>query len=152
MSSSAAARLPDGHEEPQFSLAKDEQKARALDLTVVTVAIPYLMSACAQLAYLVSKRRKVHGWLLTRDLSITGAAVLFSMWVTFASGYSAVYEALVIILAGIVLYAFLKAHREAAGLVAAPADLDVPEEPPCTIATCGSPGLGGSSHDTRRAV
>jgi len=96
-----------------------------VDLTVVTVAIPYLMSACAQLTYLVSRRRKVHGWLLTRDLSITGAAVLFSMWVTFASGYSAVYEALVIILAGIILYAFLKAHREAAGLVPAPADLDV---------------------------
>jgi basic amino acid/polyamine antiporter, APA family len=97
-----------------------------VDLTVVTVAIPYLMSACAQLAYLVSKRRKVQGWLLARDLSITGAAVLFSMWVAFASGYAAVYEALVIILAGIVLYAFLKAHREAAGLVPAPADAELP--------------------------
>ena len=96
-----------------------------VDLTVVTVAIPYLMSACAQLAYLVSRRRRVHGWLLTRDLAITGAAVLFSMWVTFASGYSAVYEALVIILAGIILYAFLKAHREAVGLVPAPVDLEV---------------------------
>jgi APA family basic amino acid/polyamine antiporter len=91
-------------------------------LTVVTVAIPYLMSACAQLAYLVSRRRKVHGWLLARDLSVTGAAVLFSMWVTFASGYAAVYEALVIVLAGIVVYAFLKARREAAGLVPEPAD------------------------------
>jgi basic amino acid/polyamine antiporter, APA family len=36
MSSSAAARLPDGHEEPQFSSAKDEQKARALGLTSAT--------------------------------------------------------------------------------------------------------------------
>jgi APA family basic amino acid/polyamine antiporter len=93
-----------------------------VDLTVVTVAIPYLMSACAQLAYLVSRRRKVHGWLLARDLSVTGAAVLFSMWVTFASGYAAVYQALVIVLAGVVAYAFLKAHREAAGLVPAPVD------------------------------
>jgi basic amino acid/polyamine antiporter, APA family len=32
-----------------------------VDLTVVTVAIPYLFSACAQLAYLVSKRRRVQG-------------------------------------------------------------------------------------------
>ena len=31
-------------------------------LTVVTVAIPYLFSACAQLAYLVSQRRRVQGW------------------------------------------------------------------------------------------
>src|SRR5487761_1552584 len=40
-----------------------------VDLTVVTVAIPYLFSACAQLTYLVSRRRPVQGWLLARDLS-----------------------------------------------------------------------------------
>ena len=93
-----------------------------VDLTVVTVAIPYLFSACAQLAYLVSKRRRVQGWLLTRDLSIAGAAVLFSMWVTFAAGYAAVYQALVIVLVGVVIYAFLKAGRERSGQVPAPAD------------------------------
>ena len=42
-------------------------------LTVVTVAIPYLFSACAQLAYLVSRRRRVQGWALARDLAIAGA-------------------------------------------------------------------------------
>ena len=49
-----------------------------VDLTVVTVAIPYLFSACAQLTYLVSRRRPVQGWLLARDLSISrrGGAVL----------------------------------------------------------------------------
>jgi len=92
-----------------------------VDLTVVTVAIPYLMSACAQLTYLVSRRRRVQGWLLARDLLITAAAVLFSMWVTFAAGYAAVYQALVIVLAGIILYAFLKARRERLGQVAEPA-------------------------------
>ncbi|MFZ0050045.1 MAG: hypothetical protein WAL16_29725, partial [Streptosporangiaceae bacterium] len=93
-----------------------------VDLTVVTVAIPYLFSACAQLTYLVSRRRRVEGWRLSRDLSIAGAAVLFSMWVTFAAGYAAVYQALVIVLAGVILYAFLKARRERLGQVAAPAD------------------------------
>jgi basic amino acid/polyamine antiporter, APA family len=82
-----------------------------VDLTVVTTAIPYLMSACAQLAYLVSRQRAVNGWLLGRDLAIAGAATAFSMWVTFAAGYSAVYQALVIACAGIVLYAFLKGRR-----------------------------------------
>jgi APA family basic amino acid/polyamine antiporter len=43
---------------------------------------PYFLSACAQLTYLVSRRRPVQGWLLARDLSITGAGVLFSLWVT----------------------------------------------------------------------
>ncbi len=93
-----------------------------VDLTVVTVAVPYFFSACAQLTYLVSKRRRVQGWLLARDLSISGAAVLFSMWVTFASGYSAVYEAVVVVLAGIIIYAFLNARRETVGQVQAPVD------------------------------
>ena len=93
-----------------------------VDLTVVTVAIPYLFSACAQLTYLVAKRRPVQGWALTRDLTITIAAVLFSLWVTFAAGYSAVYQAMVVVLAGIILYAFVRAHREPASAVPAPAD------------------------------
>ena len=85
-----------------------------VDLTVVTVAIPYLFSACAQLAYLASRSRPVQGWLLARDLSIAGASVLFSLWVTFAAGYQAVYQALVIVLAGIVLYALVSARRSSA--------------------------------------
>jgi APA family basic amino acid/polyamine antiporter len=86
-----------------------------VDLTVVTVAIPYLFSACAQLAYLVSRRRRVQGWRLGRDLAIAGTSVLFSLWVTFAAGYQAVYQALVLVLAGIVLYAFIAARRQPAG-------------------------------------
>jgi APA family basic amino acid/polyamine antiporter len=91
-------------------------------LTVVTVAIPYLFSACAQLTYLVSKRRRVQGWQLIRDLSIAGAGVLFSMWVTFAAGYQSVYQALILVLAGVVLYAFLRARREDTGQVPVPED------------------------------
>jgi APA family basic amino acid/polyamine antiporter len=94
-----------------------------VNLTVVTVAIPYFISAIAQLTYLVSRRRRVQGWLLARDLSVAGASVLFSMWVTFASGYQAVYQALVAILAGLVLYVFVKARRERLGEVAEPVDL-----------------------------
>jgi APA family basic amino acid/polyamine antiporter len=98
-----------------------------VDLTVVTVAIPYLFSACAQLAYLVSRRRRVQGWQLARDLTIAGAGVLFSMWVTFAAGYQSVYQALIVVLAGVVLYAFLAARRENHGEV--PAPQDNPAEP-----------------------
>lgn len=91
-----------------------------VDLSVVTVAIPYFFSACAQLTYLVSKRRKAQGWVLARDLSIAGAAVLFSLWITFTAGYQAVYQALLLLLVGIPIYAFLKARRERLGLVAVP--------------------------------
>jgi len=80
-------------------------------LTVVTVAIPYLFSACAQLSWLVSGRRTVQGWLLVRDLAITGASVLFSLWVTFAAGYQAVYLAMLVVLAGVIIYAFMNSRR-----------------------------------------
>ncbi len=93
-----------------------------VDLTVVTVAIPYFFSAIAQLTYLVSRRRRVQGWQLARDLSVAGASVLFSLWVTFASGYQVVYQALVVILAGLVLYAFLNARRQRLGEAAEPTD------------------------------
>jgi basic amino acid/polyamine antiporter, APA family len=93
-----------------------------VDLTVVTVAIPYLFSACAQLTYLVSRRRRVQGWLLARDLLICGVSALFSLWVTFASGYQAVYAALVVVLAGVILYAFLNARREDSGQIPDPVD------------------------------
>jgi APA family basic amino acid/polyamine antiporter len=93
-----------------------------VDLTVVTVAIPYFMSAIAQLTFLVSRRRRVQGWRLARDLTVAGASVLFSMWVTFASGYQVVYQALVVLLVGLILYAFLNARRERLGEITEPVD------------------------------
>jgi APA family basic amino acid/polyamine antiporter len=92
-------------------------------LSVVTVAIPYFFSACAQFSYLVSRRRTVQGAAFARDLAITMAGLLFSLWVTFASGYQAVYQAMVLVLFGIPLYGFLKARKERLGLVAEPVDM-----------------------------
>ena len=105
-----------------------------VDLTVVTVAIPYFFSACAQLTFLVSRRRRVQGWLLTRDLAIAAAAVLFSLWVTFAAGYASVYQALLVVLIGVIIYAFLKARRERLGQAQAP-DAVAAGEPPAGIPT-----------------
>ncbi len=96
-----------------------------VDLSVVTVAIPYFFSAIAQLTYLVSRRRRVEGWRLARDLAVAGTSVLFSMWVTFASGYQVVYQAMVVILAGLILYAFMNARRQRLGVAAEP--IEAPE-------------------------
>jgi len=92
-------------------------------LSVVTVAIPYFFAACAQLSYLVSRRRRVSGWALTRDLAIAGASVLFSLWVTAASGYQAAYQALIGVLIGLPIYAFLKARKEREGTAPEPVEL-----------------------------
>lgn len=93
-------------------------------LSVVTVAIPYFISACAQLAFLASGRRKVNGWALARDGAVAVVGVMFSLWVTFASGYQSVYQAMLLLLLGIPLYAFLKARRERLGEVEAPVEFD----------------------------
>ena len=92
--------------------------------SVVTVAIPYFFSACAQLSYLISRRRKVEGWRLARDIAISVASMLFALWVTMASGYQSVYQTMLLVLVGVPIYAFLKARRERDGLVAEPVDQD----------------------------
>lgn len=94
-----------------------------VNLTVMTVALAYFFSALAQLTYLVSRRHRVQGWRLARDLAVAGTGVLFSLWVTFASGYQVVYQAMVVILAGMVLYAFLNARRQRLGETREPVDL-----------------------------
>ena len=91
-------------------------------LSVVTVAIPYFLSACAQLAFLVSRRRKVQGWALARDLTVATVGGLFALWVTFAQGYQAVYQTMLLLLVGIPLYGFLKARRERLGMAAEPVE------------------------------
>jgi hypothetical protein len=48
---------------------------------------------------------------------------MFSLWVTFASGYQSVYQAMLLLLLGIPLYGFLKARRERMGEVAEPIEL-----------------------------
>jgi APA family basic amino acid/polyamine antiporter len=92
-------------------------------LSVVTVAIPYFISACAQLTYLVSGRRRVEGWTLTRDLTIAVLGGMFAMWVTFSSGYLAVYQTVLLLMVGVPLYSFLKARRERLGMVETPVEV-----------------------------
>ena len=100
-----------------------------VNLTVMTVAIAYFLSALAQLTYLISRRRRVQGWALARDLTVAGTGVAFSMWVTFAAGYQVVYQGLVVILTGLILYAFLNARRQRLGEASEPDELSL-EQPP----------------------
>lgn len=109
------------------SLFGMENPSAWVSFGIALTAIPYFFSACAQFAYLVSRRRKVVGAALTRDLAIAVTGMLFSLWVTFASGYQSVYQAMVLVLFGIPLYGFLKARKERLGLV--PEPVDMPEVP-----------------------
>jgi APA family basic amino acid/polyamine antiporter len=108
-----------------------------VNLTVMTVAIAYFFSALAQLTYLVSRRRRVQGWALARDLAVAGTGILFSMWVTFAAGYQVVYQGLAVILTGLILYAFLNARRQRLGESREPEEL-CPEDDAMSNAACAT--------------
>jgi APA family basic amino acid/polyamine antiporter len=101
-------------------------------LSVVTVAIPYFIAAAAQFTFLVSRRRRVQGWAFARDMSVAVVGLLFSLWVTFSSGYAAVYQALLLVLVGIPLYGFLKARRERLGQIEETVDMppEMADAPP----------------------
>lgn len=95
-------------------------------LSVVTVAIPYFFAACAQLTYLVSRRRRVQGAALVRNLAVSVVSALFSLWITAAAGYQAVYQGLLLVLIGVPLYAFLRVVRDRKDdpVTAEPAQMD----------------------------
>jgi APA family basic amino acid/polyamine antiporter len=45
--------------------------------------------------------------LLFVGVVVSGIGALFSMWVTLAAGYQSVYQALILVLAGVILHAFV---------------------------------------------
>ncbi len=51
------------------------------------------------------------------------------MWVTFAADWAAVYQAMILVLAGVIIYAFIKSWRERLGQMPEPADKPPLERP-----------------------
>lgn len=72
--------------------------------------------------------------MLARDLLIACLSVLFSLWVGMAAGYQSVYQAMLLLLIGIPIYAFLKVRRERLGQTPEP-DEEIPADEPVTLVT-----------------
>ncbi|MFF2145796.1 amino acid permease [Kitasatospora sp. NPDC058190] len=89
-------------------------------LSVLTAVIPYLVSAAAQLLWLVQHgRAELDRRRLARDVTVTVLALVFSYWSIQGSGYQTVYYGLFTVLLGIPVYIWLK--RERSGSATAPA-------------------------------
>ncbi|OUC93966.1 amino acid permease [Streptosporangium minutum] len=84
---------------------------KILLIATFTTVIPYFFSACAQLFWLVTGARKVHGARLGRDLAITAVAILFAFWMTYGAGTEAVFIGFLMMLVGIPVYIWTKAKR-----------------------------------------
>ncbi|MEU8774346.1 amino acid permease [Streptomyces sp. NPDC048606] len=84
-------------------------------VTTFTATVPYLLSTAAQLYFLASGQgERVHRGRLVRDAALACLAFGFSMWLVAGSGYAAVYQGVLFLFAGVLVYALMSARRHRA--------------------------------------
>ncbi|WP_432013281.1 amino acid permease [Streptomyces cucumeris] len=81
-------------------------------ITTFSATVPYLLAAGAQLYFLLSGRRDQvrkgrFGWDVT--LALTGFG--FSFWLVAGAGYAAVYQGVLFLFAGVLVYVWMAARR-----------------------------------------
>ncbi|WP_225079516.1 MULTISPECIES: amino acid permease [unclassified Streptomyces] len=84
-------------------------------VTTFTATVPYLLATAAQIFHLVSGRReRVDRARLVRDAVVAGGAAAFSLWLVAGAGYAAVYQGVLFLFAGVLVYAVMAARRSRA--------------------------------------
>ncbi|MFH8294198.1 amino acid permease [Streptomyces sp. NPDC018059] len=82
-------------------------------ITTFTATVPYLLATVAQIYFLVSGQgARVHRGRLVRDAVLAGVAFAFSMWLVAGSGYAAVYQGVLFLFAGVLVYAVMAARKQ----------------------------------------
>ncbi|MGW4159813.1 amino acid permease [Streptomyces sp. NPDC004788] len=85
-------------------------------VTTFTATVPYLLSTAAQIHFLLSgQREKVSRARLARDGVLALAAFGFSLWLVAGSGYAAVYQGVLFLFVGVLVYAVMAARKARAG-------------------------------------
>lgn len=83
-------------------------------ITTFTATVPYLLATAAQIFHLVSGRRdRVDGRRLVRDAVVAVIAAAFSLWLVAGAGYAAVYQGVLFLFAGVLVYAVMAARKRA---------------------------------------
>ncbi|MFJ7204936.1 amino acid permease [Streptomyces sp. NPDC098789] len=84
-------------------------------VTTFTATVPYLLSTAAQIYFLVSGQgERVAPGRLVRDGILAAVAFGFSMWLVAGSGYEAVYQGVLFLFAGVLVYAVMSARKQRA--------------------------------------
>ncbi|MFI6411504.1 amino acid permease [Streptomyces sp. NPDC050585] len=90
-------------------------------VTTFTATVPYLLSTAAQIYFLLSGQgERVRGARLVRDGVLAALAAGFSMWLVAGSGYAAVYQGVLFLFAGVLVYAWMSARKDRDAAEAAP--------------------------------
>ncbi|MCB0917961.1 MAG: amino acid permease [Actinobacteria bacterium] len=84
-------------------------------LTGVTAAVPYFMSALAQLYYLFTAGKIVEPKSFAKDMIVGIVALVFSFWFVFGSGEQATFWAYLLILVGYIVLLGLYVKRKRHG-------------------------------------
>ncbi|MFI9154455.1 amino acid permease [Streptomyces sp. NPDC053367] len=80
-------------------------------VTTFTATVPYLLATAAQIFHLV-RGEQVDKARLLRDALVAAVAFGFSMWLVAGAGYAAVYQGVLFLFAGVLVYAWLAARRQ----------------------------------------
>ncbi|CAM5352458.1 transporter [Streptomyces spiroverticillatus] len=84
-------------------------------VTTFTATVPYLLATAAQLYFLISgQSERVNRGRLVRDGILAALAAGFSMWLVAGSGYAAVYQGVLFLFAGVIVYACMSARKKRA--------------------------------------
>ncbi|MFI2609221.1 amino acid permease [Kitasatospora sp. NPDC018619] len=81
-------------------------------VTTFTATVPYLLSTAAQLYWLVrGAGEKVDRGRLVRDAVLGLGAFAFSLWLVAGAGYAAVYQGVLFLFAGVLVYVWMAGRR-----------------------------------------
>ncbi|MFI0774551.1 amino acid permease [Streptomyces sp. NPDC021212] len=92
-------------------------------ITTFSATVPYLLAAGAQLYFLLAGRgERVRTGRFVWDLALALASFGFSFWLVSGAGYAAVYQGVLFLFAGVLVYAVIAARRRRQGADGAAAD------------------------------
>jgi APA family basic amino acid/polyamine antiporter len=81
-------------------------------ITTFSATIPYLLAAGAQIYFLLTGRRdKVRPARFARDLTLALVAFGFTFWLVAGAGYAAIYQGVLFLFAGILVYVWMASRR-----------------------------------------
>ncbi|MFD7505898.1 amino acid permease [Streptomyces sp. NPDC059850] len=85
-------------------------------ITTFSATVPYLLAAGAQLYFLLAGRRdEVRTGRFVWDLVLALAGFGFSFWLVSGAGYAAVYQGVLFLFAGVLVYVVIAARRKRQG-------------------------------------
>lgn len=94
-------------------------------ITTFSATVPYLLTAGAQIYFLlIGRRDRVRPARFTRDMALSLIAFGFTFWLVAGAGYAAIYQGVLFLFAGILVYVWMAARRTSGRNAAPPVPVE----------------------------